>query len=187
MRLPYVSDPPPTTVPDETAIVDRIRTRRGSRGLTVLDRALLHSPSVADGWNSFLGSIRTKTTIPADLRELAICRVAVINEAWYEWGAHAPIAIDAGVSEDVMEGMKMGGVEGLTDKQRLVVDFTSAMTRDVKVPDDLFAQMKAAFSDREVVEITATVGAYNCVSRFLVALDVGEMNGKSASEVTTSH
>ena len=81
----------------------------------------------------------------------------------------------------------MGGVEGLTDKQRLVVDFTSAMTRDVKVPDDLFAQMKAAFSDREVVEITATVGAYNCVSRFLVALDVGEMNGKSASEVTTSH
>ena len=34
------------------------------------------------------------------------------------------------------------------------------------------------FGERGVVEITATVAAYNCVSRFLVALDVGERNGE---------
>jgi hypothetical protein len=50
MRLPYVPDPPAVSSEKEQAIVDRVRTRRGERGLTLLDRALLHSPPVTDGW-----------------------------------------------------------------------------------------------------------------------------------------
>jgi len=53
------------------------------------------------------------------------------------------------------------------------------MTLDVRVPDKVFAALKDLFSDKEVVEITATVAAYNCVSRFLVALDVGERNAQT--------
>lgn len=50
MRIPYVEDPPPVQSPDDQAIVDRVRARRGARGLTSLDLALLHSPPVANGW-----------------------------------------------------------------------------------------------------------------------------------------
>jgi alkylhydroperoxidase family enzyme len=50
------------------------------------------------------------------------------------------------------------------------------MTRTVTVPEEVFRELRACFDEREVVEITATVAAYNCVSRFLVALDVGEKN-----------
>jgi hypothetical protein len=50
MRLPYVADPPPASSPSDVEIVERIRARRAPRGLTDLDRALLHSPAVADGW-----------------------------------------------------------------------------------------------------------------------------------------
>lgn len=51
------------------------------------------------------------------------------------------------------------------------------MTRDIKVPQSLFDEVKAAgFSEQEIVELTATVASYNMVSRFLVALDVGEQN-----------
>ena len=57
--------------------------------------------------------------------------------------------------------------------------YTDAMTLDVRVPDEVFAALKDLFSEREVVEITATVAAYNCVSRFLVALDVGERNAQT--------
>lgn len=53
------------------------------------------------------------------------------------------------------------------------------MTLDVQVPDAVFAELKKLFSEREVVEITATIAAYNCVSRFLVALDVGERNAQT--------
>jgi alkylhydroperoxidase family enzyme len=63
-----------------------------------------------------------------------------------------------------------------------VLAYTDAMTLDVRVPDAVFAELKKHFSEQEVVEITATVAAYNCVSRFLVALDVGETNGQSGPE-----
>jgi hypothetical protein len=81
MRLPYVPNPPPTPGPDsvEQAIVERVTARRAPRPLQPLDLALLHSPHVADGWNSFLGAVRTKTSLGDDVREIAICRVAVCN------------------------------------------------------------------------------------------------------------
>lgn len=59
------------------------------------------------------------------------------------------------------------------------MQYADASTKDIEVPDALFAKVKETFSEKEVVELTATIGAYNCVSRFLVALDVGEMNGKA--------
>jgi len=40
------------------------------------------------------------------------------------------------------------------------------------VPDDVFARIRERFAEREVVELTATIAAYNCVSRFLEALRV---------------
>ena len=60
-----------------------------------------------------------------------------------------------------------------------VLAYTDAMTLTVRVPDDVYATLKHHFNEREVVEITATVAAYNCVSRFLVALDVGERNSQT--------
>lgn len=165
MRLPYVPDPPPTKTEADAAIVDRVRERRAPRPLQPLDLTLLHSPPVADGWNSFLGAVRTRTSIPADLRELAISRVAVCNRAWYEWGHHAPLAVQAGVEERVMEVVKteapltMGGrVEGLNEKQWAVLVYTDEMTRNVQVADETFEVLKDLFSEQEVVEITATVG-----------------------------
>jgi len=196
MRLPYIDADAPDafTTPEDIAIVSRVRARRAPRPLQPLDNTLLHSPNVADGWNSFLGAIRTKTSLGDDVREIAICRVAVINKAWYEWMHHSPLAKAGGVSE---EGMKVlgetdvsafKGKGGLTEKQWAVVEYTDAMTRDVAVGNDVFAELKRHFSDQEVVEVTATVAAYNCVSRFLVALDVGERNSiKGPGELGDHH
>lgn len=183
MRLPYVPNPPPTTTPEEAAIVQRITDRRAPRPLQALDLTLLHAPPVADGWNSFLGAVRTQTTLAADVRELAISRVAVVNRAWYEWGHHAPLAVQAGVPQAALEHVKTEAPlamkptpEGLTPAQWASVVLADEMTRNVTVSDETFAQVKALFGERGTVEIVATVACYNCVSRFLVALD-GEFFG----------
>ena len=55
---------------------------------------------------------------------------------------------------------------------RAVIEYTTVMTREVNVPDALFASVKRHFSDREMVELSVTIGAYNLVSRFLVAMQV---------------
>ncbi|KAK0635451.1 AhpD-like protein [Bombardia bombarda] len=185
MRLPYTPNPPTPSTPADAAIVERIQARRAPRPLQPLDLTLLHSPPVADGWNSFLGAIRTQTSIAADVRELAISRVAVVNRAWYEWMHHAPLAEAGGVSKEGMafvlehEGPLEIGTKSdlLTEEQWAVLCYADEMTKNVQVKEETFARLRELFGEREVVEITATVACYNCVSRFLVALDVGEKNG----------
>ncbi|SMQ46163.1 unnamed protein product [Zymoseptoria tritici ST99CH_3D1] len=180
MRLPYIPDDPQMSSPEDQAIVERVKERRGGK-LIALDKALLHAPPVADGWNSFLRAIRTQTTLPDSIRELAICRVATLNYAHYEFEQHAPILERSGVlSKDVIERIKdeKWDGEGLDEKHLAVFRYTEAMTRGIIVRDGLFETVKGLFSDREVVELTTTVCAYNTVSRFLVALDVGEMREK---------
>ena len=77
------------------------------------------------------------------------------------------------------EEKEKGEMEGrLSERQRAVLAYADAMTIGIKVSDEIFAWIRRLFDDRETVEITATVAAYNCVSRFLVALDVGEMSEK---------
>lgn len=184
MRLPYVPDPPPTSTEDESRILANVQARRAPNPLLPLDLALLHSFPVADGWNSFIGAIRTKTSLSIVVRELAICRVAVINGALFEWEQHAPLLQQGGLSDEALKivGDAQSDFSGdtaekaLTREQRAVLRFTDASTKTVKVPDEVFEELKGCFDDKEVVEITATVAAYNCVSRFLVALDVGEKN-----------
>ncbi|KAH7384020.1 AhpD-like protein [Phaeosphaeria sp. MPI-PUGE-AT-0046c] len=185
MRLQYVPDPTNFTNPDDQAVEQRVRARRGEKGLIALDRTLLHAPPVADGWNSFLGAIRTKTSLSTAVRETAICRVAVLNKAWYEWESHSPILksgegiTDAHVNATLNSPLH-GVASGIqSDALAAVLRYTDAMTIGVSVPEEVFAALKKHFSEKEVVEITATVAAYNCVSRFLVALDVGERNAQT--------
>lgn len=54
MRLPYVPDPPPGLSAEDEQVVERVRARRGPRGLIALDLALLHAPKIADGLSAFL-------------------------------------------------------------------------------------------------------------------------------------
>ncbi len=206
MRINYAPSTSPTTNPDGTPrpeaeqqstaeIYARIAARRHPRPLIPLDLALLHSPQVADGYNAFVGAIRSKTTVSEDILELSICRIAVLNGAVYEWNAHAPLALKAGVSvaqlDEVMhtpastftsagavvDAQRPAGSR-LTDAQWETLLFTDAMTVNVRVDDGVFGAIKSRFSERQVVELTACIGAYNLVSRFLVALDVGENNDK---------
>ena len=111
--------------------------------------------------------------VPADLRELMILRVAVLNGAGFEYDAHVPHAEKAGVSKQKIDSVRN---EQLPDVfaplERLVLELTDAMTRQVAVPPELMARVQQHFDAKGVVEVVATVAAYNMVSRLLVALNV---------------
>ncbi|RVX73556.1 hypothetical protein B0A52_02444 [Exophiala mesophila] len=183
MRLNYTSNPPANLSEEDQQVVERVKARRGAMGLIPLDLTLLHAPKIADGFNALLGAVRTKNSLPEDIREIAIYRPALINEAWFEVNAHGPILLKApGFTQeklDVVQQLHPKSKGALDDRQWAVLRFADAMTREVKVPQSLFDEVKAAgFSEQEIVELTATVASYNLVSRFLVALDVGEQNSK---------
>ncbi|KAJ5924953.1 hypothetical protein N7454_007592 [Penicillium verhagenii] len=196
MRLPYAPNTPPSDAPADTAdIYARIAERRNPRPLIPLDLSLLHSPPVADGWNSFIGAIRTRTIVDPGTLELAVCRVAVLTDAIYEWNAHAPLALKGGIKPEQLHACRTlpSTVDGdlaqfesspLTPQQRAVLRYTDQMTLTVKVQDEVFAQLRTVgYNDREIVELTTGIAGYNCVSRVLVALDVGENNDREMKSV----
>ncbi len=167
-RLPYAE----LTHPEARPLVERIVAQRGS--VLHLYQMLLHSPAVADGWLNYLTSIRQLSTLPGDLRELVIMRVAAINGAPYEADQHAPIALKEGVSQAQLDALDAWETSGLfSERERAVLAYTDAMTRHVQVPEAVFdAVWEAMGSEKLVVELTATIAAYNMVSRFLEALQV---------------
>ena len=167
-RLPYAD----LTHPEAKPLVDRIIAERGS--VLHLYQMLLHSPAVAGGWLNYLTSIRQLSTLPGDLRELIIMRVAVINGAPYEADQHAPIALAEGMTQAQLDALDQWEASDLfSEKERAVLAYTDTMTRQVQVPQAIFdAARQAVGSDKLMVEMTATVAAYNMVSRFLEAFQV---------------
>jgi alkylhydroperoxidase family enzyme len=100
-------------------------------------------------------------------------RIAILNGAPYEAEQHAPIALKEGVTQAQLNDLASWQESALFDAtQRAVLAYTDAMTRDIHVSPEIFAGVKAVLSDRLLVELTATVGAYNMVSRFLEALQI---------------
>jgi len=162
----------PGTKPELAEIEGRIQAERGR--ISLLYQVLLNSAPIASGWERLLTAVRNQTGVPADLRELMILRVAVLNRAAFEFDAHVPHAERAGVSAEKIAALREAPLAAVYDeRERLALELADAMTRDIDVPDALMARLKARFDDTGVVEMVATVAAYNMVSRLLVALGVG--------------
>lgn len=168
-RVPFVEvGANPTLAPIEA----RIQAARGA--ISPLYRVLLNSAPLVEGWEALLTAIRQKTSVPPALRELVILRVAVLNGAAYEFEAHVAHAQRARISAEKISALRDGGDNLHLDAvERLVVRLTDAMTRDIEVPDALYRELESRFGPTELVELVATVAAYNMVSRFLVALRIG--------------
>ncbi|OZI30873.1 carboxymuconolactone decarboxylase [Bordetella genomosp. 10] len=166
-RLPYAD------LDNEEAkpLVERIVAERGS--VLLLYQMLLHSPPVANGWLTYLTSIRQLSSLPGDVRELVIMRVAGLNGAPYEADQHAPIALKEGITQAQLDALDRWQDSPLFDaRMRAVLAYADAMTRQVQVPQAVFDAVLAELGQRHTVELTATVAAYNMVSRFLEALQV---------------
>jgi 4-carboxymuconolactone decarboxylase len=108
-RLPGVAGTGP--------VADLIRERRGGE-LRPLDELLLLSPPVAEGWSVLLRAIRGRLQLDERLRELVILRIAVLNEADYEWQAHEPHALRCGVTPAKIAAVRHRPGHQDTDRSR---------------------------------------------------------------------
>ena len=163
-RIAYADE---TGDPEITALAAQIRAERGGQVPNIY-RMLLNSPPVARGWLNLLTAIRHKSTLAGRHRELVIIRIAVVNGAEYERTIHIPIARNEGLTDAQIEAIaEWGTATVFDDADRAVLAYTDAMTREVHVPDAVFAAVKKHFDARRITELTATVAAYNLVSRFL--------------------
>lgn len=177
MRIP---DWTPTLKPQPQHLVDDTLQRRGGTLLN-LDRALLWSEPVARGWNVYMKAVRTELPTNRKLRELAICAVALLTGAHYEYHHHAPDFLAAGGNQAELDALVQNFEQNprlapvspaLGAIETIVIQYATQMTLDVKVSDEVFAGMCLHFDTTGIVEMTAAIASYNMVARILVALEI---------------
>jgi len=172
-RIPYQ----PADLDDSQGLAESIRKRRGGK-LYNLDRMLLHSPPLASGWHRFIPAMRNDLAVEKKLTELAICLIAVINEAEYEFHHHAPMFRAAGGTHEQLRAIQsppdaVANEAMFTTVEIAVLRLTIEMTESVKVSDATFTAIRNELpNEQQLVELIGIIAAYNMVSRFLVALGI---------------
>jgi len=159
--------------PELFELIAKIKGARGGRLINIY-RLMLHSPALAGAWFDLNQAVRYGTEIDGQCRELAVIRVAILNNVEYVICAHGPAyALKEGLTPAQVEALVDWGASNLfNDKQRALLAYTDAMTRDIEVPEDVFGEIRQHFSERQVVELSMLIGAYNMLTRFLKALRV---------------
>ena len=108
-------------------------------------------------------------------RFFEICTLVPAREfnQQYEWSAHEVGARRAGVSQEVIDVIKLDRpVTGLPEKEAAVIEFGRALLRgDRQVPAELFARMVALFGREGTIEITMIMGDYAMTAMLLNAVD----------------
>jgi 4-carboxymuconolactone decarboxylase len=157
-------------------LVDTIAKIKGARGGRLINvyRLMLHSPTLADAWFNFNQAVRYGTEIDGQSREIAVIRVAILNNVEYVKRAHGPsYALKEGLTPEQVSAITDWQSSNLfNDKQRALLAYTDAMTQQIEVADDLFGEIRNHFSERQTVELTMLIGTYNMFTRVLQALKI---------------
>src|SRR2546426_2969697 len=86
--------------------------------------ALLRSPVMAQLMYDLLDYLRWHTSVPTRLNEFAILITARLWRSQVEWFAHAPLAIKAGLAENIVADLKANRrPDGMQPDEAAVYDF----------------------------------------------------------------
>ena len=168
-RVPYVNRDDLDA--DGQQIYDRIRQDRNTDEVGLQFRALLNSPQAAGHLTSMGAQLRFDSTLPENLKELAIILVAREWNSGIEWTGHAVLAARAGVSDASIESIRTRKTsEVLTGQEATIARFVHEMIQDKDVSDATYDAAESIVGQRGVVDLTLTVACYSALALAQIAL-----------------
>ena len=133
-----------------------------------------HSPEILGAYLSFERESRKANALDPVSKQLANLKTATLVGCPFCIDIDSRESVDAGVRAEQVQALHEHAASAeFSDDERLVLDYAVAMTRTpLNVTDALFERLRARFSERELVELTATIAWENYRSRFNHALGV---------------
>jgi 4-carboxymuconolactone decarboxylase len=168
-RLPAVSRD--SLAPEGQAVWDRVATSRG--GVTGPHSVLIRVPALSEHVRALGDYFRAGGELPQDDAELVI--LATVREAGarYAWNRHELRARQLGTRGEAVEIVRANGaLDGLTDRERLLVEIARAVLRTRGLPEDLFARGLVELGEQRLVELVALVGYYALIGVVLNSFEV---------------
>jgi 4-carboxymuconolactone decarboxylase len=133
---------------------------------------LMHSPqlmSLARGMGTYL---RYKSAIGNTLSELTILITAREWSQDYEWYVHYPIALKAGIRDEVADAIAAGRRPvAMSSDEEIVYNYVTELLKSKQISDATFDRAKARFGTKGVVDMTGIVGYYTFIAMQLNAAE----------------
>ena len=134
---------------------------------------LVRAPEVCRHLQRLGEYLRWGSSLPPALPELAICLTARHLRASYEWHAHAPLAVEAGVPAATIEAIRTGATPSFTAPDQVLVHRIVTELIDTKrLTEAAFADAVARFGEQGIVELGTIIGYYTAIGNALNAFQV---------------
>ena len=169
-RLPELD--PAKFSPEQKKVHEAILA--GPRGKVVGPlKVWLNNPGLAEHAQALGAYARFNSSLPSRLSELAICITGAFWMANFEWFAHAPLAIKAGIDPAAIEAIRVGSTPKLVKSdEQAVYDFATELLKTRRVADATFERAKKELGETSVIDLVGVIGYYGLVSVTLNAFEI---------------
>ncbi len=139
----------------------------------------MNSPALAQVMFDVRQRVRYESDRDQRLTELAIISTAREINNQYEYTAHEPLAVAAGLEQDIIDIVRFrrpieenANIEGLGETERVIIRFAREVISEERVSSETFARALAVFGAGGVTDLTGLIGYYSFVAITLKAFDV---------------
>lgn len=141
----------------------------------------LNRPGLAEHAQALGQYCRYDSSLAPRLSELAILVMAVYWRAEFEWWAHKPIALAAGITQQVADAL-LAGVDAIAfelEDERIVHAVVTTLLHERRVPDSLYQEALSVLGQDQLVDLIGLAGYYTLISMTLNVFQIGLPEGES--------
>jgi alkylhydroperoxidase family enzyme len=154
-------------------LIYRLSRRRLKRDVDPI-AVYAHAPGLLIGYGMFEQATSRLHNVDERLKVLAETKAAAVVNCEFCCDIASSIAREAGVTEaELLALPRYRDSDQFSELEMLVLDYATAMSRTpTTVTDELFAQMREHFDERQLVELTNVIALENMRARFNSAFDM---------------
>ncbi len=123
---------------------------------------LVRHPKLTRAFLRFNSHLLYSSTLPDRLRELAVLRVAHRRHCEYEWRHHVRMGLEAGLTEDVIDGLQRG--EAVDELDRAVLRAVDELEDDYEISDATWTTLSEHLDERQRMDLVFTIGCYGALA-----------------------
>lgn len=128
-------------------------------------QVMMYSPEVMSRARAMGDYLRYHSAIGNTLSELVILITARAWSQGYEWAAHQPIALKAGISKDVVDAIAEGRrPTAMSADEEIAYDFTMELQHNRSVSDATYAKAEKRFGRKGIVDMAGISGYYTLLA-----------------------
>jgi 4-carboxymuconolactone decarboxylase len=163
---------------DQQRVHDAIKA--GPRGVVEGPlRVWLHSPALAEHAQRLGAFCRYGSSLPSRLSELAILVSGAKWQAGFEWCAHAPIGVAAGLNPGAVEALRCGQTPEFSRlDEQAIYRFSSELLETRAVTDEVYARAMEQIGEPGMVELVGLLGYYGLIAMTIKAFRVPTQPGQ---------